>query len=304
MPADPDDSYVWFIENGTNKIAKISPFGKIFEYSLPTAGANAQSITMMDYGGPTLCCLAHDYWYVEPGVNKIGVADPLYPPSDYAVPTANAGLRAIAASYQLAVFTEYNSNQIGEAQYVPPQITEYTLPTPNSGPSAIAYDYSLGGYYIVESLANKIAYFNPSAFTISEYAIPTASAGVSAIASFPVTSKSIAYFAEKTANKIGSVTSSGSFNEYAIPTPNTGVNAIYVDYSGNVWFTEPNVNRIGKMTPSGTFSEYKVPTANAGLAGISQGNEGTESRDGELCCSDSRIWFTEQNANKIGVLSP
>ncbi|HLI95561.1 MAG TPA: hypothetical protein VKT72_05670 [Candidatus Baltobacteraceae bacterium] len=296
MPATPDDSYVWFVETGSNQVGKISPFGVITQTSLP-AGAQPNFIASISSNGDTLCCITHYYLVTEPGINQLAsIAGPTY-----GVPTANAGLRGIAAAGYTAVFTEYNLNQIGELSSYTSGTAEYTLPTPNSGPTAIAAGYS-GNFWIVESNTNRIALFNSGAFTISEYDIPTANAGVSAITSSGSPGPD-AYFAEQTANKIGAVTSTGVITEFPIPTANTGINALVVGPSGNVWFTEPNVNRIGMMTPTGTFKEYQVPTANAGLAGISLGDRGTTTVYGS-CCVDNRIWFTERNANKIGVLSP
>src|SRR5262249_48624629 len=71
------------------------------------------------------------------------------------------------------------------------------------------------------------------------------------------------WFTENAGNKIGVVTTSGSFNEYTVPTASSGPRDIRVGSDNNLWFTESNGNKIAKGTTTGTFTEYAVPTANS-----------------------------------------
>jgi len=49
-------------------------------------------------------------------------------------------------------------------------------------------------------------------------------------------------------NKIGRVTTAGSFTEYAIPTRGSGAAGIAAGPDGNLWFTEAMSNKIGRIT--------------------------------------------------------
>src|SRR5262245_47930815 len=43
ITAGPDGN-IWFVENSTNKVAKITPTGTVTEYAIPTANAGAYDI--------------------------------------------------------------------------------------------------------------------------------------------------------------------------------------------------------------------------------------------------------------------
>jgi virginiamycin B lyase len=88
-------------------------------------------------------------------------------------------------------------------------------------------------------------------------------------------------------NKIGRVTTSGTFTAFPVPTPNSAPVGITAGPDGVLWFTEGDANKIGRVTTSGAFSEFSIPTAIAAPTGITSGPDGA-------------LWFTEENARKIG----
>ena len=57
------DGAIWFTENATNNIGRISPTGKIREYPIPTANS-----------GPVAIAAGHDgtLWFTESNANQIG----------------------------------------------------------------------------------------------------------------------------------------------------------------------------------------------------------------------------------------
>lgn len=60
---------------------------------------------------------------------------------------------------------------------------------------------------------------------------------------------------------------------------------------GNLWVTQNGTtNSIARVTPTGTVTEFPIPTPNAQPLGITEGNDGA-------------IWFTENNAAKIGRIT-
>ena len=75
-----------------------------------------------------------------------------------------------------------------------------------------------------------------------------------------VASDGVAWFAEQSANAIGSL-SNGIFSRYPLPTAGSAPFSVTIGADGNIWFTERLSNRIGKITPTGVITEYPIPTA-------------------------------------------
>ena len=114
-------------------------------------------------------------WFTEPAANRIGVLREDGTIQEFAVPTANAGLVAIAATYtaegDLVWFTEASANRIGR---VSPDgaITEFPVPTPASQPWGIAADLIGEQVWFTERAGNAVARI-ASDGTITEYKIST-----------------------------------------------------------------------------------------------------------------------------------
>lgn len=98
------------------------------------------------------------------------------------------------------------------------------------------------------------------------------------------------WFTEYATNKIGRITTAGTFTEYTVPTPNSQPENIVAGPDGNLWFTEPNAGQIGRITPGGTISEFSLPTPDSGPWGITAGPDGA-------------LWFTEFNGHSIGRIT-
>ena len=84
---------------------------------------------------------------------------------------------------------------------------------------------------------------------ITQFSIPTPSARAGGITLGP---DGALWFTEGgTANKIGRITTDGSFFEYPIPASNSGAIGITAGPDGALWFTEGNANKIGRKFPTG-----------------------------------------------------
>lgn len=116
---------------------------------------------------------------------------------------------------------------------------------------------------------------------------PTAASGPYGIVAGP---DGKLWFTEKTAGKIGKITTSFTFTEYTIPTAASAPADIAAGPDGNLWFVESGANKIGKITTTGTITEYAIPTASSTPLGIVAG-------------ADGRLWFTESGANKIAAIT-
>lgn len=178
------------------------------------------------------------------------------------------------------------------APSVSPNVSfEYSVPTANAGPATLAAGPD-GYVYFTEESASKIARVSTGG-TFGEIATTTASAGPLSIIVGP---DSEMWFTENTAGKIAKMTTAFAatdLTEYTIPwggsTPaflSRGVP------SGVMYFTDPATNAIGQVATDGTFNgPFAIPTANANPQGIAIG-------------PDNKMWFTETNASKIGILDP
>ena len=80
MVVGPDGA-LWFTEQTTNKIGRITTAGVITEYTVPTAGSQPNDITP----GPD-----NALWFSEAVGNKIGRIDTSGNFNEYAVTTANS----------------------------------------------------------------------------------------------------------------------------------------------------------------------------------------------------------------------
>ena len=89
----------------------------------------------------------------------------------------------------------------------------------------------------------------------------------------------------------------GIITQYALPTPKSGPEGIALGPDGNLWFTEFGVpddgDAIGWINPSnGMIGQQAVNTAKSGPASIVYDP------------SDGDLWFTEFDADKIGMINP
>jgi virginiamycin B lyase len=130
-----------------------------------------------------------------------------------------------------------------------------------------------------------------TAGTIKEFPTPTKSAPI-AITAGP---DRALWFTEFTngAGAIGRITPSGRFTVFPFPTANSGPSAITAGPDGNLWFTEFDGNAIDRITPSSSLTGiFGIPTALSRPEGITAGPAHT-----------SDVWFTEENASKIGRIT-
>lgn len=131
---------------------------------------------------------------------------------------------------------------------------------------------------------------------VTEFPLPSARGDPLDIVSGP---DGALWFTEVEGNKIGRITESGAITEFPLPKPNSGPAGITVGPDGALWFTEAGVrlpsslpdtgNRIGRITPGGVITEFTVPTP--------------RSSPERIAASASGLWFTENAANRIGLLT-
>jgi streptogramin lyase len=122
----------------------------------------------------------------------------------------------------------------------------------------------------------------------TQFTIPSAGSVPTGIVAGP---DGALWFTEQSANKIGRVTTSGSFTEFTVPTAIALPLSIIVGPDGALWFTElGGVSKIGRITTTGGITEFPLPAANAHPEEIVLG-------------PDNAFWFGESNTSKIGRIT-
>jgi streptogramin lyase len=105
---------------------------------------------------------------------------------------------------------------------------------------------------------------------------------------------------------IAMMTPKGTLKRFRLRTDYAGPVGIVAGPDGNLWFTEFTVDKIGRITPDGTITEFALPPAPA--PATSPGSSGTppppKGATEITVGPDSNLWFTEQNANQIGRITP
>ena len=86
------------------------------------------------------------------------------------------------------------------------------------------------------------------------------------------------WFTERSSNKIGRMTPTGTVTEYSLPVAGGYPAGIVAGPDGNLWFTENSGNKIGRDTTSGTIAEYTIPSSGAGPTGITAGPDAADAR--------------------------
>ena len=281
ITAGPDGA-IWFTEEGTNKIGRMTTNGVLTnEFPIPTPNSMPSDIVAGADG---------NLWFTEFNGNKIGRITTEGTITEFTVPGSSSQPYQIATGrYEINTlwFTQFGSDQIGRIT-TDGTITEFPLPTAR-GPRDIVT--AVWGSALFTTADNKIGAIRESDGVITEYPIPTPNADPVGIVTNILSGYS--YFTERGANKIGRFAGTAAMTEYpagtgdpygiAMTTPTP-----FPQGTESLMFTEVGPNKIGQMTISGTLtSEQPVPTVASEPTAITLGPDG-------------RFWFTEYAADQIG----
>ena len=285
------DGNLWFTEEQSNAIGRITPTGAITEFTIPTAEGKPYGITVGPDG---------NLWFTEARAGKIGKITPTGAITEFALPAATSEPLEITAGPDGNLwFAEGEANQIGR---ITPggTISEFLIPTVSSYPEGIAQGPD-GSIWFTEFDGNKIGRLDPAAASpgtssgITQFVIPTAKAGPAGITAGPDGNLWFAESGQAIANnKIGRITPSGTISEFPTPTAASKPLGIAPGPEGDVWFTERSTDQLGRIDPGaaspGTtngVTEVSIPTAESTPDYLAPG-------------SDGNLWFAEFGKAKIG----
>jgi streptogramin lyase len=292
------DGNLWFTEEKSNSIGRITPTGALTEFAIPTANGKPYGITLGPDG---------NLWFTEASASKVGEITPTGAITEFTLPTAESEPLDIAPGPDGNLwFAEAGDNQIGR---ITPggTISEFPIPTAKSYPEGIAQGPD-GNIWFTEFDGDKIGRLDPSAASpgtsagMTEFVIPTTKAGPTGIATGPDRNL---WFAESgqaiSNNKIGRITPGGTISEF--PTPSAASNPLGIapGPDGDVWFTEHASGELGRIDPgaaspgtSNGITEVSVPTAETQPDYLAPGPDGN-------------LWFAEfgkSNVGRIGTGAP
>jgi streptogramin lyase len=278
IAAGPDGA-LWFTEQVTSKIGRITTDGTVTEFTLPTGSVAPYGIT----AGPD-----NALWFADHQANKIGRITTAGVVTDFLVPTGSSSPFIVTPGPDGALwFTEWTASKIGRITTAG-VITEFPIPTANSSPEGITLGPD-GALWFTESCisggCNGAIGRITTAGNIAEFAVPAASMP-RVITAGP---DGALWFTEWAGNKIGRITTDGAVTEFQLPVGGSLPYGITAAPDGALWFTEFSGNKVGRITTAGVITEFPIVTAGSAPVFITVGPDGA-------------LWFTEQVANKIASL--
>jgi virginiamycin B lyase len=275
--AGPDGA-LWFTENATNKIGRITTDGLLTRFSVPTPDSQPHSIVAGPDGA---------LWFTENAGNKIGRITTAGVVAEFSIPTPNSLPTGIAVGSDGALwFTEQDvgANKIGRITTAG-VISEFTVPTSRSKPTGIAAGRD-GALWFTERDGAKIGRITTSG-VITEFPVPSFVSTPDRIAAGP---DGALWFTDFLANKIWRIATTGGVAGAEGFAFSGGPVGIAPGPDGALWQTGFNGREIARTTTAGVRKEFTVLTADRFMRGIATGPDGA-------------LWFTTGN-NQIGRFVP
>jgi len=273
ITAGPDGN-LWFTENSSNAVGRVTPAGLSKEFPLTTPASGPKGIATGSDG---------NLWATEFSASKIARVTSAGTVAEFPTKTAASQPDGIAAGPDSALwFAESAASMIGRVTTAG-TVSEFGV-TAGSVPDSITAGPD-GNLWFTEMNAGKIGRITTGG-TVHEFPVPTSASAPVDITAGP---DGALWFVESAAGKIGRSTTAGQVTEFNVPTSGSGPHALTAGPDGALWFTELGGNKIGRITTVGAFTEFPVPTAASQPAAIATGPDGN-------------VWFTELQAAKIGRL--
>ena len=288
------DGFMYFTEQATGKIGRVTTGGSFSEFVLAgnggTAGNNPIDIT----SGPD-----GNLWFTEQGaapgiaMMQLGVAKF----TEHPIPGSRPTFITRGPVFDTVVFSDPGSDKMGAFDLATSTVTETQIPTANANPMGlVVLSTDANDVFFAEHDASKIGVWNARSNTMTaEYSTPTANAGPTEIVEGPDHN---IWFTENNVAKIAQMTPTGQITEFPL-LPATSATALVPARDNNFYFVDQLQNKIGGVNVApGTVTEYTVPTAGAFPAA------GPNVFPGKMILGpDGRVYFTEPAANKIGQLN-
>jgi virginiamycin B lyase len=269
---------VWFVDQLSGRLGRVTHQGAITGYAIPTAHSLPAGIAYGPDGA---------LWFTEQAANRIGRYQPATRTwREWKIPTAGSGPRGIAVGPDDALwFCEHNANRIGRIT-LSGRITEYPLPVAASGPSRIVTAAD-GELWITQAAADMVAQLTTGG-QVTEHPLPAGSRPAR-IAAGP---DADVWVTMPGTDQVAHISTQGSptvTRLYSLPTPAAGPLGIATGPDGNLWVAEQTADKLARITPQGAITEFPIPTAAAQPSGVT-------------LAEDGNVWFSEYRADRVGYI--
>ena len=255
------DGNIWFTECDANKVGRISPSGKVTEFSLPTPDSRPRGIAKGPDG---------NLWFVEK--KQIGRITPAGTVTEFALPPLNFPGGAIITGPDLNLWFTSGGGFRGSVGAATGRITPegkatlFPIPHPELPRRTNLYDaLNLtagpdGNVWFTQVQGENIGRITPTG-NVTLFPIPTARSRSSSITLGP--DKNL-WFVEDNTRHIGRITPTGTFAEIEIPTfvQLVTLGNILNSDNGDLWLEvsdndgQTNLMRIQPSSGPPLFTEY------------------------------------------------
>ena len=299
------DGNLWFAEESSGKIGRMTPSGQLTEFTPPTTPQEANICPDSVANGPDGAI-----WFTDSCSSSVGRVTTSGVFSKYTLPDPNASPlpRDITEGPDGGMwFVEARTNEIGRISMTG-QITEFPLPVTQ----VWTQDGTDGLHGIVAGPDGALWFTGEESDIIgristtgdvSEYSMPSNIQGPNKITVGP---DGALWFSAAGLNdnnfkfysSIGRITTSGDITNYPLSQSGIENGAILAQDlafgpDGAIWFTDSNTDHIGRMTTDGNFAEYSTPSTSLENAPLML-----------TAGSDGAMWYTEQsNTGTIGRIA-
>ncbi len=272
------DGNLWFTENGTDSIGRITATGTVTEFTNGiTSGASLVDITTGPDG---------NLWFTESGTDGIGRITPTGTVTEFTngISSGASPTGIVAGPDGNLWFTEPGNDSIGR---ITPAgtVTEFANAISANSGTALIVRGPDGNLWFTEPDGGRIGRITPAG-TVTEFANGiTPNSAPTGIAAGP---DGNLWFTESNGGRIGRITPTGAVTEFSSGiTPASTPAGIAKGPDGNLWFTENSSDKVARITPTGTVTEFS--------AGITSGSAPTFITAGP----DANMWFTENTGDRV-----
>ncbi|HEV3165438.1 MAG TPA: Ig-like domain-containing protein [Isosphaeraceae bacterium] len=242
------DGNLWFTDNTTSKIGRITPQGAVTEWALP------------QYTSPGGIAAGSDgaLWFTEENKNAIGRITTAGAITSFPLPPGLHVPDGIVAGPDGALwFTEDQASNVGRITTAG-VVTEFPLPVrgfPAESDITVGPDGSLWEVRSLESTIDRIA---PNG-AATEFALTDPNGHPDSITAGP---DGALWFTVPDTSMIGRISTTGVMTEFPVdPSHQVAPRGITLGPDGNLWFASGGLvdGSIGRITPSGTITLFPAP---------------------------------------------
>jgi virginiamycin B lyase len=277
-----NDGNVWFVDQATSKIARVTRAGGIAGF-LAAKASHPVGITTGSDGA---------VWFTETAVNKVARTVSGSTITQIALPTTGVNAvkspRGITAGPDGNLYVVgFSTNDVARINVgTPHTVTKIASLGAGKGPVRITTG-SDGNLWVTETTSHQVARVTPGG-AVTQFTLPAKSAP-SRIVSGP---DGNLWVTEPGTSRVAVITTSGTISQIGIAGKPTGITSGADNFMWATLQTGTGGNAIARipLVAPRTVKKFTVPTAKSLPSGITVGDDGN-------------IWFSETAGNKIGRLA-